>query len=94
MLAPECRLLEMIRKSPNLTRFCFEMLLPESDVEEFQWLRLMLFVVVPFPGTGAWTGAIVASVLGMLFWSGFTANFVVVILAGLLVNLLMNLGLK
>ena len=41
----------------------------------------MLFVVVPFPGTGAWTGAIVASVLGMLFWSGFTANFVVVILA-------------
>jgi len=46
MLAPECRLLEMIRKSPNLTRFCFEMLLPESDVEEFQWLRLMLFVVV------------------------------------------------
>ena len=46
MLTPECRLLEMIRKSPNLTRFCFEMLLPESDVEEFQWLRLMLFVVV------------------------------------------------
>ena len=45
MLAPECRLLEMIRKSPNLTRFCL-MLLPESDVEEFQWLRLMLFVVV------------------------------------------------
>ena len=65
-----------------------------APVEEFQWLGLMLFVAVPFPGTGAWTGAIVASVLGMLFWSGFTANFVVVILAGLLVNLLMNLGLK
>ncbi|CAL4919548.1 unnamed protein product [Urochloa decumbens] len=65
-----------------------------APVEEFQWLGLMLFVAVPFPGTGAWTGAIVASVLGMPFWSGFSANFVGVILASLLVNLLMNLGLK
>lgn len=65
-----------------------------APVEEFQWLGLMLFVAVPFPGTGAWTGAIIASVLGMPFWSGFSANFVGVILASLLVNLLMNLGLK
>ncbi|CAN6303161.1 unnamed protein product [Urochloa humidicola] len=65
-----------------------------APVEEFQWLGLMLFVAVPFPGTGAWTGAIIASVLGMPFWSGFLANFVGVILASLLVNLLMNLGLK
>lgn len=65
-----------------------------APVEEFQWLGLMLFVAVPFPGTGAWTGAIVASVLGMPFWSGFSANFLGVILASLLVNLLMNLGLK
>ncbi|XP_047095199.1 uncharacterized protein LOC124707580 [Lolium rigidum] len=65
-----------------------------APVEEFQWLGLMLFVAVPFPGTGAWTGAIIASVLGMPFWSGLSANFVGVFLAGLLVNLLMNLGLK
>ncbi|KAJ1293174.1 hypothetical protein BS78_01G047800 [Paspalum vaginatum] len=65
-----------------------------APVEEFQWLGLMLFVAIPFPGTGAWTGAIIASVLGMPFWSGFSANFVGVVLAGLLVNLLMNLGLK
>lgn len=65
-----------------------------APVEEFQWLGLMLFVAVPFPGTGAWTGAIIASVLGMPFWSGFSANFMGVVLAGLLVNLLMNLGLK
>ncbi|KAL3511177.1 hypothetical protein ACH5RR_030578 [Cinchona calisaya] len=65
-----------------------------GPVEEFQWLGLMLFVAVPFPGTGAWTGAIIASVLDMPFWSGFSANFVGVVLAGLLVNLLVNLGLK
>ncbi|XP_051122530.1 uncharacterized protein LOC127245589 [Andrographis paniculata] len=65
-----------------------------GPVKEFQWLGLMLFVAVPFPGTGAWTGAIIASVLDMPFWSGFSANFVGVVLAGLLVNLLVNLGLK
>lgn len=65
-----------------------------GPVEEFQWLGLMLFVAVPFPGTGAWTGAIIASILDMPFWSGFTANFIGVVLAGLLVNLLVNLGLN
>uniref|UniRef100_A0A5B7B3Z1 Small multi-drug export protein n=1 Tax=Davidia involucrata TaxID=16924 RepID=A0A5B7B3Z1_DAVIN len=65
-----------------------------GPVEEFQWLGLMLFVAVPFPGTGAWTGAIIASILDMPFWSAVSANFFGVMLAGLLVNLLVNLGLK
>lgn len=65
-----------------------------GPVEEFQWLGLMLFVAVPFPGTGAWTGAIIASILDMPFWAAVSANFFGVVLAGLLVNLLVNLGLK
>uniref|UniRef100_A0A1J3D9D9 Small multi-drug export protein n=1 Tax=Noccaea caerulescens TaxID=107243 RepID=A0A1J3D9D9_NOCCA len=65
-----------------------------GPVEEFQWLGLMLFVAVPFPGTGAWTGAIIASILDMPYWSAVTSNFCGVVLAGLLVNLLVNLGLK
>lgn len=65
-----------------------------GPVEEFQWLGLMLFVAVPFPGTGAWTGAIIASILDMPFWSAVSANFCGVVFAGLLVNLLVNLGLK
>lgn len=65
-----------------------------TPVEEFQWLGLMLFVAVPFPGTGAWTGAFVASILNMPFWSAISANFFGVVFAGLLVNLLVNLGLK
>ncbi|WCJ21787.1 hypothetical protein M5689_003913 [Euphorbia peplus] len=65
-----------------------------GPVEEFQWLGLMLFVAVPFPGTGAWTGAIIASILEMPFWQAVSANFFGVVLAALLVNLLVNLGLK
>ncbi|PIN17025.1 hypothetical protein CDL12_10330 [Handroanthus impetiginosus] len=85
-------------KNETASRF-LDMLFKRSKekagpVEEFQWLGLMLFVAVPFPGTGAWTGAIIASILDMPFWSGVSANFVGVLLAGLLVNLLVNLGLK
>lgn len=65
-----------------------------GPVEEFQWLGLMLFVAVPFPGTGAWTGAFIAAILDMPFWSALSANFFGVVIAGLLVNLLANLGLK
>ncbi|KAI3729119.1 hypothetical protein L6452_17768 [Arctium lappa] len=65
-----------------------------GPVEEFQWLGLMLFVAVPFPGTGAWTGAIIASILDIPFWSAVSANFFGVVLAGLLVNMLVNIGLK
>ncbi|XP_020680900.2 uncharacterized protein LOC110098414 [Dendrobium catenatum] len=65
-----------------------------GPVVEFQWLGLMLFVAVPFPGTGAWTGAIIAAILDMPFWSAVSANFFGVVFAGLLVNLLVNLGLK
>lgn len=65
-----------------------------GPVEEFQWLGLMLFVSVPFPGTGAWSGAIIASILDMPFWTAVSANFFGVVFAGLLVNLLVNLGLK
>ncbi|XP_057949177.1 uncharacterized protein LOC131144501 [Malania oleifera] len=65
-----------------------------GPVEEFKWLGLMLFVAIPFPGTGAWTGAFIASVLDMPFWPAVSANFCGVVLAGLLVNLLVNLGIK
>eukprot|EP00268_Persea_americana_P006231 TRINITY_DN12242_c1_g3_i1.p1 TRINITY_DN12242_c1_g3~~TRINITY_DN12242_c1_g3_i1.p1 ORF type:complete len:397 (+),score=76.54 TRINITY_DN12242_c1_g3_i1:116-1306(+) len=84
----------------NASMSCFMDLLFErakekaAPVQEFQWLGLMLFVAVPFPGTGAWTGAIVASILNMPFWSAVSANFFGVVFAGLLVNLLVNLGLK
>lgn len=65
-----------------------------GPIEEFQWLGLMLFVAVPFPGTGAWSGAIAATILDMPFWKAVSANFFGVVFAGLLVNLLVNLGIK
>ena len=65
-----------------------------GPIEEFQWLGLMLFVVVPFPRTGTWSGAIAATIQDMPFWEAVSANFFRVVFAGLLVNLLVNLGIK
>lgn len=37
----------------------------KSKFEKEEFIALVLFVGIPLPGTGAWTGALVASVLGM-----------------------------
>ncbi|KAL5725047.1 hypothetical protein ACHQM5_008234 [Ranunculus cassubicifolius] len=88
----------LAQNSPSASRFLdllFERAKKKAGpIQEFQWLGLMLFVAVPFPGTGAWTGAIIASILDMPFWPAVSANFFGVVLAGLLVNLLVNMGLK
>eukprot|EP00897_Mesotaenium_endlicherianum_P006040 jgi/Mesen1/5464/ME000273S04695 len=65
-----------------------------GPIEEFRWLGLMLFVAVPLPGTGAWSGAIAAYILGLPFWDAFWANFFGVVVAGLIMNMLCMLGLK
>ena len=36
-----------------------------STIEKFEFLGLMLFVGIPLPGTGAWTGSLIASLLNI-----------------------------
>ncbi|MBQ7329994.1 MAG: small multi-drug export protein [Oscillospiraceae bacterium] len=50
------------------------------------FIALMLFVGIPLPGTGAWTGTLGASFLKMGFRSTVVAVCLGVILAGLLVG--------
>ncbi len=51
------------------------------------FLALMLFVGIPLPGTGAWTGTLAASFLDMDFKSSMIAVFCGVVLAGLIMGL-------
>ncbi|MBQ7136629.1 MAG: small multi-drug export protein [Bacilli bacterium] len=37
----------------------------KGQIEKFGYWGLFLFVAIPLPGTGAWTGALIAAVLGM-----------------------------
>ena len=36
-----------------------------DQIEKLQYIGLMLFVGIPLPGTGAWTGCLIAALLGM-----------------------------
>ena len=52
------------------------------------FLALLLFVGIPFPGTGAWTGTLGASFLNMGFKSTVTAVSLGVVSAGIIMALL------
>lgn len=39
----------------------------KDKIQKYEMFGLMIFVAIPLPGTGAWTGALVASVLKMDF---------------------------
>ncbi len=48
------------------------------------FLALLLFVGIPVPGTGAWTGTLAASILDMDFKSSVVAVMLGVLLAGVI----------
>ncbi len=50
------------------------------------FLALLLFVGIPLPGTGAWTGTLAASILKMDFKSSVAAAMGGVLLAGLIMG--------
>lgn len=52
------------------------------------FVALLLFVGIPLPGTGAWTGTLAASLLDMDFKSSVTAVLLGVLLAGIIMGLL------
>ena len=50
--------------------------------EKWRDLALCIFVGIPLPGTGAWSGALAAFVFDVPFWPALTAIFFGVLLAG------------
>ena len=50
------------------------------------FIALMLFVGIPLPGTGAWTGTLAASLLDMDFKSSVLAVLLGVLLAGIIMG--------
>lgn len=51
------------------------------------FLALLLFVGIPLPGTGAWTGTLAASILDMDFKTSILAVMLGVLLAGVIMML-------
>lgn len=54
-------------------------------IDKYEWFGLVILVAIPLPGTGAWTGALVAAMLNMRLKRAFPAILLGVIVAGLIV---------
>ena len=57
-------------------------------VLRYAWLGLFILVAIPLPGTGAWTGALVAAVMDMRLKKAMPAIALGVVAAGLVVTCL------
>lgn len=57
-----------------------------KKIETGKAIGLFAFVGIPLPGTGAWTGALVADVLGMRIKKSFPIIGLGVIVAGLIIS--------
>lgn len=55
-------------------------------IDKYEWWGLVILVAIPLPGTGAWTGALVAAMLDMQIKRAFPAIVIGVIIAGLIVT--------
>ena len=59
-----------------------------ETVKKYRTLGLIILVGIPLPGTGAWTGALVADVLDIRMKTALPAIFAGVCIAGVIVALL------
>lgn len=99
-IAPIYFLLEPVSKRLSRTAYMhrfFEWLFARARkraglIEKYEAIGLMLFVSIPFPGTGVWTGCLIASLLRMRFVPTFLAAAAGVVLAGIIVTILTLIG--
>ena len=65
----------------------------KGTIEKYSYWGLVLFVAIPLPGTGAWTGTLIASVLGLETKKSFLAATLGVLGATVIMTVISYLGL-
>ncbi len=86
------RVLQWMKKIPGLKRFAF-WLEAKADkrsgqVEDAEFVGLMLFVGIPLPGTGAWTGSLIAALLEIDFKKSIVAELYGIVMATVICSIL------
>lgn len=59
-----------------------------ETVKSLEFWSIVAFVAIPLPGTGAWTGSVIATALGMKVKKSIWAVIIGVLIAGVIVSLL------
>ena len=65
-----------------------------GKVKKSEFIGLLLFVAIPLPGTGAWTGALIAALMDMRMKRALPTIALGVLLAGIAVSLVAALGIE
>ena len=82
----------MRRRLPRLNRLVDKLErkshLQGRRVTKYKYLGLMLFVAIPLPGTGAWTGALAAAFLDMPLRKAIPSIFAGILIAGIVISIL------
>ena len=60
----------------------------KEQIEKYEFWGLLLFVGIPLPGTGAWTGSLIAALLGIKFKKAFPAVMLGILLASFIMTVL------
>ena len=58
-----------------------------EKIEKYAFWGLTLFVAIPLPATGAWTGTLVAALFDMKFWKSMLSALIGVMIAGVVMSL-------
>ena len=59
-----------------------------QTVTKYKYLGLLIFVAIPLPGTGAWTGSLAAAFLDMPLRKALPSIFAGIVIAGLAISIL------
>lgn len=65
----------------------------EKSVEKYGVFALAIFVAIPLPATGAWTGSLAASLFGLDRKKAFFSIFIGVLIAGIIITIVTEGGL-
>jgi len=64
-----------------------------AKIEKYAFWGVALFVAVPLPVTGAWTGSLVSAVINMKFWKALLSALIGIMIAGVIMTVIFYGGI-
>jgi len=94
LLGPVSRFLRKLKIFDRFFGWLFARTRRRSEtIRKYEELGLIIFVAIPLPVTGAWTGSLAAFLFGLRFWPSFFCALAGVCIAGVIVTTFSALGL-
>lgn len=85
------KIFDLLKKVPKVNKLIFwleeKTLKKKGQIEKYGVWGLLIFVAIPLPGTGGWTGALLASLLHIDIKKAFPIISIGVLIAGVIMSL-------